>query len=232
MSRDIYTSLSGAQAAWREMEVLANNVANTSTAGFRAGKVAFTVDGEGEGPLGETHVQVEQVQVDQTQGTLRSSNDPGHLAIDGEGFFQIQAGGRRLLTRDGTFQVDETGRLVTQGGHPVLGDGGPIQLEVGEAFAVDVDGTVRGEVSGEVGKVALVMADVVTPAGGNLYQFEGDTRQADGQVVQFHLEGSNANPVASMVELMQNSRYFEAYQKAMQASDELDQRANRSGGAR
>lgn len=232
MSRDIYTSLSGAQAAWREMEVLANNVANTSTAGFRAGKVAFSVEGEGDGPLGKTHVAIEQVAPSDRQGVLRSSNDPGHLAIDGEGFFQVQVGDRQLLTRDGTFRVDGEGRLVNAGGHPVLGDGGPIQLEVGEAFAIDRTGKVVGDVSGEVGALRLVTADGLTPAGQNLYQSQGDTTVADGQIVQFHLEGSNANPVASMVELMQNSRYFEAYQKAMQVSDELDQRANRSGGAR
>ncbi|MCP4810567.1 MAG: flagellar hook-basal body protein [Proteobacteria bacterium] len=231
MSRDIYTSLSGAQAAWREMEVLANNVANTNTAGFRAGKVAFTVDGEGDGPLGKTHVGIEQVAVDQSQGALRGSSDPGHLAVDGEGFFQVQVGDRQLLTRDGSFRIDESGRMVNGAGHPVLGEGGPIQLEAGEAYSVGIDGKVIGDVSGEVGKIRLVMADVIEPAGTNLYQFQGDTREADGSIRQFHLEGSNADPVASMVELMQNSRYFEAYQKAMQTSDELDSRANRSGGS-
>lgn len=231
MSRDVYTAMSGAQATWKELEVLANNVANANTTGFRAGRVAFSVEGEGEGPLGQTTTTLDGVALSKNQGTLKPTNDLNNMAIEGEGFFTVQAGTETLLTRDGQFAIDSSGRLVDSRGNAVLGEGGPIQLEPGEDFVVDRDGLVRGKVSGEVGRLRISIADEVQPAGTNHYRATGDLRSAeDFGVFQGHLEGSNTDPMRSMVELVEASRYFEACQKAIQASDELDQRANRSGG--
>ncbi|HJN74004.1 MAG TPA: flagellar hook basal-body protein [Myxococcota bacterium] len=231
MSRDVYTAMSGAQATWKELEILANNVANVNTTGYRAGRVAFSVTGEGEGPLGQTTTTLDGVALSRSQGSLKASNDPSHMAINGEGFFTVAAGDETLLTRDGRFAVDNSGRLVDQSGNAVLGEGGPIQLEVGESFAVSKDGVIVGSTSGEVGRLRVALADEVTPAGGNHYRAIGELRNAvDYGVVQGQLEGSNTDPMRSMVELVEASRYFEACQKAIQASDELDQRANRSGG--
>jgi len=231
MSRDVYTAMSGAQATWKELEVLANNVANSNTTGFRAGRVAFSVTGEGEGPLGATTTTIDGVELSKAQGTLKPSDDNGHLALEGQGFFTVQAGDETLLTRDGRFSVSADGRLVDGAGNPVLSEGGPIQLEVGEDFVVDRDGLVRGSVSGELGKLKVAFAERLEAAGGNHYRALSDLQTSnDYGVFQRYLEGSNTDPMRSMVELVEASRYFEACQKAIQASDELDQRANRSGG--
>jgi len=92
---------------------------------------------------------------------------------------------------------------------------------------VSPDGTVRTTTGDEIDRLRLLDADEVRPVGATLWQSTGDTRPAEGvQVIQGALEGSNADPLQSMTGLIEAGRYFEAYQKAMQTSDELDGKAN------
>jgi flagellar basal body rod protein FlgG len=99
----------------------------------------------------------------------------------------------------------------------------------GESLRITEDGTVFGSASGELDRLR-VSAGNVRPIGGNLFVSDGATVMGDARVIQGALEASNVDPLAAMTDLIQSSRYIEAFQKAMQASDELDARLNRLGG--
>ncbi|MCA9491636.1 MAG: flagellar hook basal-body protein [Myxococcales bacterium] len=229
MSRDVYASLSGASAAWTQLEVVANNMANATTSGFKASRVAFQAVGPDQHPLGEGYAVSRGSGVDLRDGALVSDSVPTHLALQGRGWFVLDNGGGQLLTRDGHFTVNEDGQLIHASGLPVLGEGGPIEVPEGETLRIDELGTIYGSVSGELDRVRVVDGPV-TAVGNNLFAADGDLVQGDARVIQGALEASNVDPLAVMVDLVQAGRLFETYQKAMQASDELDERLNRVGG--
>ena len=229
MSGDIYSSLSGARAAQYQMDIIAQNVANVSTVGYREQRVDFQLVGNGEGPLGQTQVDAQAVKPNHSDGAIKVDNVETHLALQGEGFFVIDVGGEELLTRVGEFALTPEGVLATEEGHPVMGQGGEIEIPEGESFRVTADGIIHASESGEVGKLDFVTADELVPLGGGLWRPVGELREAEPNVVQGALEGSNVDPMRAMVELIEASRYFEAYQKAMQTSDELNNKLNQMG---
>lgn len=218
MSVDLYAAYTGARAAWRNLEVVSGNVANAATPGFREQRVRF------EDTLGA--VQASAGGWTKTDGALVQDGVDTHLALRGEGYFALGDG---TYTRDGAFSVDVEGRLVTASGTPVLGEGGPIALEPGERMTVAADGTVMGSASGELGKLRLVRLQDGTPVGGNRWTATATT-PATATVVQGAREGSNVDPMRSMVELVEASRAFEAQQKVMQSSDEAWSRLNQMRG--
>jgi len=230
MSRDIYSSLSGATAAQYQMDLIAQNVANANTNGYKELRVAFEQEGSGFGPLGQVMTGEAETSPDMRNGSIRIDKDPNHLALQGEGFFVVGANGRELLTRAGAFERNDEGYLLTTDGHVLLGEGGPIEIPIEEEFRVANDGRVFASESGEIGKIRIVDVDDVTPIGSALWRPDAPMRESEAQVIQGALEGSNVNPLRAMVELVEASRMFEAYQKAMQASDELDQKLNQMGG--
>jgi len=231
--RDIYIALSGASAAWDNLSSIAHNIANSKTQGFREARTTFELAGAPPSPngsgLGPLYVAAGNTTYNTEDGDLEIDDDPTHLALRGDGFFALEDG---TFTRDGSFQIDGEGTLVTSDGTPVLSENGPIQLAPGETFNVGPDGTVNGSVSGNLGKLSIATLGNPAPLGGNRW---GGTPSADPPagttVVQGALEGSNADTMRGMIEMMEASRYFEAEQKAMQASDDLRARLNRIGGS-
>jgi flagellar basal-body rod protein FlgF len=229
MSRDIYTSLSGAVATWTQLEVAANNVANTATTAFKADRVPFRVTGPDSSPLGTIYAVADTTVADFTDGDLMVDNNPFHLALQGKGFFTVTDGTRVLLTRDGSFQMDEERRMVNKQGMALMGEGGPITIPPNQVPKITLDGRVYGEDSRELNRVLLVDANNVARVGGNLWIANEPVVPATALVNQGALERSNVDAMRAMVELVEVSRYFEAYQKAMTTSDELDGRINRLG---
>jgi flagellar basal-body rod protein FlgF len=228
VSREIYVGLSGASAAWANYEIIANNVANASTTGFKATRSFHEVVGPSEHALGKVYAMNRGASFDPTDGSIVTDNVSTHLALRGSGFFVVDDGGSQLLTRDGRFSVNAQNLLVDAGGRPVQGDGGPIELPQGEVVRVGPDGTVFAG-DQEVARLSVVDG-AVEQVGLNGFRATGTLGSASAEVVQGALETSNVNAVAAMVELVQASRMFEAHQKAMQASDDLDARLNRFGG--
>ena len=220
MSRAIYTSMSGAQAAWRQLEVLANNMANGGTQGFRESRVSFETAGADMAQVGGTRVST-------GDGEMQTDDVPTHVALRGDGFFALADGS---FTRDGEFRLDDEGQLVSREGIAVLGDGGPIQVQPGEVLAIGEDGTVRGSASGEVGRLSVMSLSGASPLGGARWSGKG-TALDQPTVVQGALEGSNVDLMRGMVEMIEASRFFEAQQKAMQTADDMQQRINRIGGS-
>lgn len=229
MSGDVYAALSGATACWAQLEVTANNAANVSTTGYKAVRLTFSLAGPDE-EHGQVYAQATPVRPDMSDGAIVRDDDPTHLALQGQGFFQVQGpDGQTLLTRDGRFHLDADGQLVNSSGMLVLGQGGPVTVPPGEGLHITSEGRVFGSTSGELDQLSVVVGEVL-PYGENLWQPTGPMGSSEAEVLQGALEGSNVDPMKAMVELMEASRYFQAYQKAMQTSDEADERMNRSGG--
>lgn len=230
MSHELYSSVSGATAAMTQLEILADNIANAQTQGFKANRVAM--ESAGKGTFGDVYTQTTASYTDMKGGALKVTNDPFDVALDGEGFMVVDDAGSQQLTRTGRMALDSEGFLVTERGARLQGEGGGIQIQPGESFQIAGDGTVRGSESGVIDKLQLVTAEV-DPIGVGQWEATSALAEApEGAIVvkQGALEQSNVDPLKTMVELIQASRMFEAYQKAIQTSDELDARLNRLGG--
>ncbi len=227
MSRDIYASLSGAKAAWAQMESVANNLSNTNTAAFKEQRMTFKQVSVNQEVLGDSYVSADEVYYDMTDGALQHTGVQTHLSLRGRGFFQIQTDAGVRLQRSGNFRVDSEGYLVNDKGNKVLGEGGEIEIPDRKDFVVAQDGAVRTVDGEEIGTIRVVEAKSIRPTGHGLWEAtDGVVDAKTKEVIQGSLEGSNADPVRGMVQLIEASRYFEAYQKAMQTSDALDTRTN------
>jgi flagellar basal body rod protein FlgG len=202
-----------------------------STTGYKAGRVAFKVEGPTDTPLGEAYAMSTEDVVDRSDGALKRTDSPFDLAVQGPGFFTVQdASGQQYLTRDGRFHLNEERQMVTNHGMLLLSDGGPVEIQAGEELRVTDDGRLVGSNSGEFGRLQISDSLDVARAGQNLFTANGPIEIIENpKVQQGALEESNTDPLATMVELIQATRYFEAYQKAMQASDEADGKLLRQG---
>ena len=229
MSRDIYTSLSGAIATWTELEVAANNVANSSTTAFKGDKVPFRVAGPSSETMGSIYTMADNTVADFTDGDMMVDNNPFHIALQGRGFFTVTDGTRVLLSRDGSFQLDNERRMVNRQGMTLLGEAGPVTVPNGQAPKITPDGRVYDAENQQINKIVLVDANNVSRVGSNMWTANEPVVPSGALINQGALESSNVDPMRAMVELVEVSRYFEAYQKAMHTSDELDARINRIG---
>ena len=156
------------------------------------------------------------------------------LAIRGEGFFHLQdAEGNNFLTRDGSFQVNTEGFLVTRDGMQVQQRGGG-SIQVGQgAFRVTESGEVKigDDTKGQVAVVAAA-AKNLSKAGSNRWVPEAKVplTETDSQILQKHLEASNVQPVQALTEMIAVSRYYEAFQNTLQSSAALDEKLSSSVG--
>ncbi len=231
MIRGLYIAATGLLAESRRQDVVANNLANATTTGFKRSEttaapfqeVLLTSMGTpGRPTIGklEMGAQVNGVTRIDGQGPLKFTGNHLDLALVGSGHFTVGAPNGTRYTRDGSFSLDASGRLVTKEGHPVLGtNGGPITLQQGDV-KVAADGTVSqgGAVRGRLQITALDPAGIATESGSLLTGTPSGT--ADATVRQDHLESSTVNVVSEMVELIRVMRSFESNQKSVNAQDE------------
>jgi flagellar basal body rod protein FlgG len=235
MIRSWYTALSGALAAMRRLDVVADNVANVNTPGFRAsgtaqvdfGFVLTRADGPYLGRLGTATV-AQGPFLDRRQGSLETTGLPTDLAIEGDGLFVVRtADGGRAYTRAGDFRIDVLGRLTTPDGLLVLDtDGRPVVAPPGP-FVVAPDGTVEG--TGQ--RLALVAwpAGGVRRLGANLFAVDGPTTPAAGRIRQGALERSNVDLAAAMIDLMTLQRSMAVSSRAWSTTDATIEEAIRIG---
>jgi flagellar basal-body rod protein FlgF len=229
--RGIYIAASGLLAESARQDVVANNLANATTTGFKRSEATARPFQEmllrSQGIPGTPAVgtmtmgaEVQGITRLDTQGPLRHTGNALDLALVGTGYFTVETAAGRRYTRDGSFEIDAGGNLATKQGDPVLGIGGrPIALGQGEV-RVGKDGTLTqgGAVRGTLMLTALDPGSVARE-GVNL--LDGTPAGAPAATVrQNHLEGSTVNVVSEMVELIRVMRSFEAGQKSVQAHDE------------
>jgi flagellar basal-body rod protein FlgF len=211
-------------------DVIANNLANATTAGFK-GDVAVgeafpdmlvsqLQTGAKVGTLG-LGAHISQISTNDKQGALRQTGNTYDLAVAGSGWFSVQGPNGVAYTRNGTFSIDAKGQLVTAEAQPVLDDGGrPITIGEGKA-SIAPDGRVSVD-GRQIAKLALTALDPTRlhKLGDNLYSGTVQKGTDPGRVEQGFLEGSNVNSVKEMVDLISTMRSFEAGQKAVQAEDD------------
>ena len=215
MERGLYIAASGMLAEQVRQDQIANDLANAATPGYKADRtsqagfgellLANSATGAVVGPQG-TAVQVSAVETDFTPKPAKDTGEPLDFAIVGEGFFAVQTARGTRYTRNGQFQADAQGRLVTAQGDPVLGRGG-------RTLTVGADGRVDPR-NLEVVALRNPRKDgdslVTGTAAGN----------AAGQVRAGALESSGADAARSMVDMIASMRAFEAGQKVIQTIDE------------
>jgi flagellar basal-body rod protein FlgF len=226
MDNSSYTTLSRQSGLLRQMQTVANNIANMSTTGFRREGVIFSEyvhdTGPGQDSLSMAGSQTRHA--DMSQAPLAQTGGQFDFAIDGPGFFLIETPEGQQLTRAGSFTPNEQGDLVTQDGHLVLDAGGaPIFIPPDSRnVAMASDGTLSadGRPIGELG--------VWQPTDPNTLQHQAGTRfAADGveplfegfTVRQGFLEGSNVDPVSEIARMIEVSRAYEAGQGFLDKED-------------
>ena len=215
-----------------QMDSIAHNLANATSAGFKQERLSFeqVLDGNPQQDL-DKNPGTETLQLksawDFSPGAAMPTNNPLDLAVQGEGFFAVEKGGETLYTRNGAFTLDANGFLVTAQGHRVLGPNGTIQIDDSGPIQINNSGKilVSGEEQGQVGVFKVADKKQLTSAGAQLFKLEGGDAEVDSSstVLQGSLESSNTNTVLSLVEMMEVSRQYMAYQKILQLQNKLDQ---------
>jgi flagellar basal-body rod protein FlgF len=233
MDRLIYTAMTGAKHAFLQQAGVAQNLANASTTGYRAMEHKFrAVPVQGEGLPTRAFVVDASVANVFDQGPLMATGRPLDVAVQGAGWIAVEApDGKEAYTRAGNLQTNVNGQLQTAGGLNVLGDGGSIAIPPDNRVAIGADGTVStvplfGTPNNVnvVGRIKLVNPpenDLVRGDDGLFRLKDGNPAALDETVklAPESLEGSNVNPVDSMVNMISLARQFEMQIKMLQMAD-------------
>lgn len=219
-----YVTLTRQSGLMREMQVVANNIANLSTTGYRREGVVFAehVAAMEDGPsLSMAHATARAI--DLMQAEVMATGGTYDMAIQGEGFFLVQTPQGERLTRAGAFTPDAEGRLVTVDGHALLDLGGaPVQLPPGARdVAVAQDGTVSvaGAAVARIGLYQPADPASLRHQAGTMFE-AGEVQPAEGAVIlQGHLEGSNVNPVSEIARMIMVQRAYEMGQGFLDRED-------------
>jgi flagellar basal-body rod protein FlgF len=242
MSNGIYTALSGAVAQNTALDVVANNVSNAQTTGYKAQRASF---GEVLSSAdGGSFVGVTRTQTDDSAGAVVQTGNPLDVALDGEGYFAVETNTGPRYTRAGSFRVDSQGVLVTNEGNAVRGQTGGQILVPPEAtdLTISANGMITGMTPGdveptEIGQLELVRIDSnqLVREGASLFRAKGaiDTDAPPPTVMSGHLEASNFDSVRGMVDLVRVSRTYDSLHRMIESYRQLDQRTAREvGGSR
>lgn len=243
MDNTLYVGLSRQMTLRRELDLIANNVANVDTTGFKVESLMVKTDPEAparslDGPKPVKFVIDDGVARDFSQGTLRGTGGTFDLAVEGKGFFKVTTAGGDRYTRDGRFTLDPNGRLVTQSGDAVSDEsGGEIIVDPSKGpVSIARDGTVSQGEGGQggtqrLGKVGLFQFDdrsVLSKDGDNLLRNTSNIQpQADtvSGMSQGYLEASNVNPILQVTRMIEVSRSYESLAKMMENTSDLSRRS-------
>lgn len=229
MENTTYIALSRQMALWRQMDVVANNMANTNTPGFKRERMMFEdyllPAGDGGRADELAFVQDRAVYRDLAAGPLKRTDNPLDVALNGDGYFVVETPEGMRYTRAGRFHLDETGMLLNSSGHPVMQPGDiPIVFAPNEAdINIGRDGTISTE-NGIIGRLRVVRFDneqELRKAGGGLYASEQmPVEIARPDVVQGMLEQSNVNPVEETTQMIEVLRSYQFVQKVLEQEHE------------
>ena len=225
----------GMQSRMQSLDLVANNLANSSTSGYKTDGefyTLFTSEAAGEDASGPSSVPMIQRQwTDFTQGLLEPTNNPLDFGLSGKGFFAVQGPSGPLYTRNGNFRFNTTGAFVTGDGYPLLQQNGqPLQANTSQPVEVSRDGEITQN-GKSIGRIKLV--EFESPAGltkfGASY-FSNTTGkepvEATGaQIYQGKIETSNVSASHGAVRIVGLSRQFEMMQKAISLSNDMGKKA-------
>jgi len=245
MIKGIYASGSGMMPRMLKLEVIANNLANINTAGFKKDNIFVQImkdtgvaQTKGSGDLSGLNVRE---YTDFSEGSMNPTSNKLDLAIQGSGFFVAQTPNGLRYTRNGSFTLSANGTIVTSQGYPVMGAGGPLQIPDLEKMSQgDLSINETGEVTldgKKIGRLQIATFDdpsVLKKDGGTYFSADSGEQlgAADGKNIsirQGYLEESNVNGIEEMVQMIELSRSFESAQKTMISQDGTLDKANDVG---
>ena len=214
----------------KEMDSIANNIANSNTTAYKADRVTFNsylAQPPGSGRMAAMiFPKLASPYRETKEGTISNTSNPLDIAIRGEGYMVVDTPQGQRYTRDGHLSLNTSGQLVNAAGRPILDDGGrPIVIPQGAGpLTISTDG---GVAAGEqrLGKIRVVAFDdqqSLKRVGGGLYAAENTTPKPASkfEVVQASLEGSNIEPIIEMTRMMENARAYEQAQKILTNEDD------------
>lgn len=241
MDRLIYVAMTGAKHLMHRQEVLANNLANASTTGFRADLEALrAVPVQGQGLATRAFAVESSPGSNFAQGVIQQTGRSLDVALQGQGWFAVEGfDGNEVYTRDGGFERSADGILKTKSGRHVIGEGGPITLPENARIEFGRDGTISAvanegssKSSTPVGRLKLVNPpekDMVKGADGFFRTGDASPANSDPavRVVDGAIEGSNVNVVETLVGMISLARQFEMQMKLLQDADQNARQAGR-----
>jgi flagellar basal-body rod protein FlgF len=240
MDRLLYVAMTGAKQLMQAQTVVAHNLANISTTGFRADLARFeAAPVQGPGYPSRVNTVASGLGFDRAQGTLVQTGGQLDVAIDGPGWLAVQTkDGAEAYSRGGSLNVNELGLLETERGELVLGDNGPVAIPPNTGVTIAPDGTVSivpqgqgPETLAQIGRLKLVNPDpaklekrpdglVRVAGGGKPAEADANVRVASG-----FIETSNVNMASAMVDMIEYARQFDVAVRMMHVADENESRA-------
>ncbi len=231
MDNSFMVGLSAQQVLQKRMDTTANNLANMTTAGFKVEHVVSRDLAEKPAAAADSPNEISftdawMLQRDFSTGPLERTGNALDFAIEGDGFFAVQTGAGEAYTRDGRFNLNERGEIVTRTGEVVLGEGGPITVDPeGGPLSVSREGSISqdGVVLGAMRVAAFQTPGALERVGNNLWRAtdQQPTPATNTRVVSGFVEGSNVNAVLELTEMIEISRAYTSIAKMISQSDEL-----------
>lgn len=232
MDNSIYASLSRQSGLMRELSVIANNIANSDTTGYKRESAVFSEYIKSAAQTGASDTPQNSISMGRLgahvshfeSGAIRQTGGTLDVALDGEGFFTVETPQGERLTRAGHFITDAEGTLIMPNGFPVLDDGGgqiQIPLEV-NLLAIGGDGTISAD-GVEVARLGVVTSDPIqlTREGENFWSAGAGTEPLETpKIIQGFLEGSNVQPVNEIARMIEVQRHYDAGQKLLDQENE------------
>ncbi len=236
MDNTMYVALSRQMTLRRELDIVANNIANANTNGFKMESAMVRTDASDkakmvDGPKSLKFVIDDGVLRDFGQGVISQTGGTFDLAIDGQGYFQVRTAAGDRYTRDGRFTLSPDGRLTTQKGDPVLGEGAEIIINPEDGpVTISQDGTLsqKGQ---RIGKIDVMTFDdlaSLSKEGNNLLRNTSNVPpqvSTVSRIKQGMLEGSNVDSITQVTRLIEISRAYESMARTIEGSSELSRRS-------
>lgn len=257
MLKNVYTSLSGGLSQQKLLDIIANNLANANTSGFKEEKITFSLlesepydyknpippanfktDFTKFFPLrgnDQSYVGISEVKRSELQGPAIGTQNPLDFMIEGEGYFGVQTNEGLRYTRSGDFTLSNSGILVSSKGDPIVGENGAITLR-NSAFTLEANGEIYqdGELVDKLKITKFENEGTLEKVGSNYYFYSGDpkevTQNFSPKISQGYLEGSNVNIIQNLTAMISAHRSFESYQKSIKNFDQMMEKSANSIG--
>jgi flagellar basal-body rod protein FlgF len=224
-------SLSRQIALQRQMDVVANNIANLNTTGFKAEDMLFeqynmpvAADNDVQGSQTVAYTEDWATIHDMSNGPIEQTGNPLDVALSGPGFLTVSTPNGNRYTRDGALAINASGTLVDLDGNPVLSNNGPIQFAPDETgITISKDGTVSSSagIKGQLSVAEFTDPQQMTRAGNNLWNGSNPQPNTHTSVIQGSIEASNVSGVTEMAQMMRVQRAYEQIADIMSRQDDL-----------
>mgnify|MGYP000910914957 CR=1 FL=1 len=237
----LYNSISGSRSDFKRQEIIANNLANINTPGFKAdlyqAQTMYMNNANGNNQFSAHSFITQNANgVDTSPGEIITTGRDLDVAIDGDGWMAVQdSQGREAYTRGGSLRLNPNGQLITASGKVVLGDGGPISIPPAQSIEIGSDGTISiVPLEGDVKSLAILdRIKLVTLDRNNIYKNDegliqlksgAATANSNIKLQSGALEGSNVNAIDQMVAMISAGREFDAQMKLLSTVDDNGQK--------